>query len=106
MKSTMTDDAEQQTSVTASAQCTCVDCGAALCIRQRTVSLALGHDESMYCLVCLGKQSDTSGENVLANIKEYVLSRQCFRKEWFKYTERASCPQPETCYLETCFKTD
>ena len=84
----------------------CCDCGVTLCIRQRTISLALGHDESAYCLHCLGKQSDVSGEQVLVNIKEYVMSRQCFRKEWIKYTDKTCCPQPSTCYLETCFAAE
>lgn len=84
----------------------CAQCRAPLCIRKQVVNLALGNVDSMFCLTCLGKDSERSAEDVLINIKGYVLSRPCFKKEWIKYPDVSACPQPVSCFAEACFADD
>jgi TusA-related sulfurtransferase len=65
--------------------------------------LALGQEDDMLCLECLAKQTDSSPDQVLLRTREYVLSRECFRKEWQKYGSRSACPDPFGCLPDVCF---
>ena len=81
----------------------CHKCGKPLCLRKQVINLALGHDEVMECLICLGQSSGRSPEEVLINVSEYALSRECFAKEWKKYTGLEDCPDPLNCFPQSCF---
>lgn len=67
------------------------------------INLALGNVDEMFCLNCLGTESSRSPDEVLTGIKEYVLSRACFKKEWMKYPNVSFCPEPHSCYPDSCF---
>ena len=82
---------------------TCVKCGKRLCLRQETVNLALGNAEQMYCLFCLADENNSSPAQVLEGIRDYIRGRECFRKEWVKYANRAACPDPGHCIPDVCF---
>lgn len=75
----------------------CSVCAAEICMRQQLINLAIGHTGAMYCLPCLGKRENVRAEHLLAKIKNYILSRQCFQKEWVKYKDISSCPDPVNC---------
>jgi len=81
----------------------CDECGAALCLRQQVINLALGNVDEMLCLKCLGKDNDQTPQTVLENVKDYVNRRECFRKEWKKYESVDSCPNRKGCYPTICF---
>lgn len=81
----------------------CKECGKSLCLRQTVVNYALGNDEDLYCLSCLGAQNQSSEVELVTNLREYILGRECFSKEWKKYPERAFCPCPMSCIIDVCF---
>src|SRR5215470_5021448 len=81
----------------------CCLCGKALCLRKQVINLALGNVEEMKCLACLGKEGGKAPDQVLADIKEYVHSRDCFLKEWRKYVDVSYCPDPDHCFPDICF---
>ncbi len=81
----------------------CTSCAKQLCLRQQVINLALGKAEDMLCLSCLGRDNEQDPESVLSGIRAYVLSRACFKKEWNKYTDVSFCPEPDTCFPDTCF---
>lgn len=82
----------------------CVNCSEKLCLRQKTINLAVGNTDIMYCLNCLAKKENKPAEEILAKIKKYILARECFRKEWIKYKDVSFCPKPDTCFPDTCFR--
>jgi hypothetical protein len=84
----------------------CCDCKSPLCLRKQVINLALGHVDDMYCLNCLGKNSEREPQEVLGGIKDYILSRACFKKEWVKYPNASHCPEPETCFPTICFEDE
>lgn len=57
----------------------------------------------MLCLSCLARDSARRPEDVLADTRDYILLRPCFKKEWLKYPAADHCPQPEMCFPQTCF---
>ena len=75
----------------------CHNCAKELCVRQKLINMATGRTETMYCLVCLGKRENMQPEPLLDKIRKYILSRQCFQKEWIKYKEPSTCRDPENC---------
>ncbi len=81
----------------------CADCGEKLCLREKTINLALGNTEIMYCLNCLGARENKNPEEILAKIKKYIMTRECFYKEWIKYKDISYCPKSERCFPNTCF---
>jgi hypothetical protein len=81
----------------------CQGCGQSLCLRKSVINLALGNDEVMLCLICLAQQNQSSPPEVLDGIRDYILGRECFRKEWVKYPNRAACPDPKGCIPDVCF---
>ncbi len=84
-------------------QLQCATCAARLCLRKQVVNLALGNIDEMYCLECLAKSSIRQPEDVLISMKTYILSRECFKKEWSKYKDVSSCPAPDSCFPDSCF---
>ncbi len=81
----------------------CSDCSEKLCLRERTINLAIGNTDMMYCLKCLSKRENKEAEEILVRIKKYVFARECFRKEWIKYKNISYCPKAGTCFPNTCF---
>ena len=81
----------------------CAQCGAPLCLRKQVINLALGNTDRMNCLVCLGQEGGQLPDEVLSGIKAYVLSRDCFRKEWERYHGVEYCPDPQGCFPDRCF---
>ena len=79
------------------ASISCHSCAKELCVREKVINMAMGRVEVMYCLACLGKREDVQPEQLLAKIKNYILSRQCFQKEWVKYKDLSFCPDPKHC---------
>lgn len=82
----------------------CSKCGARLCLRKQVINLALGIEELMLCLECLGKENNKPPEQVLGGIKSYILGRECFAKQWRRYPGKEYCPDPQTCFPGTCFE--
>lgn len=70
----------------------CANCGQSLCLRQQVVNLALGQTERMLCLTCLATENEQSQNEILESIVPYILSRDCFAKEWRRHTSDAHCP--------------
>lgn len=81
----------------------CKTCSKSLCLRQKVVNYALGNDEELFCLSCLGAQNQCSAAELVIDLREYILGRECFAKEWKKYPERSFCPCPSGCIIEVCF---
>lgn len=81
----------------------CKTCHSALCLRKQVINLALGNTDEMYCLECLAKESDVTPADVLCNTKQYLVGRECFRKEWVKYESDGDCPDPDNCLPGFCF---
>ena len=81
----------------------CTDCGAPLCLRKQVLNLALGNVEKMWCLNCLAAENKKTPTDVLTGVKSYVLSRECFSKEWKKYKTVEYCPDPDGCLPSVCF---
>jgi hypothetical protein len=82
----------------------CQACGAALCLRKQVLNLALGNTDEMFCLVCLSQQSDESPDELLKSLMVYVKQRDCFNKEWRRYTGTEFCPDLKGCYPGICFE--
>jgi hypothetical protein len=82
----------------------CSGCGASLCLRKQVINLALGNIETMSCLNCLSQAEGNSPESLIAGTVEYILSRDCFAKEWVRYACADYCPDPLGCFPKTCFK--
>jgi hypothetical protein len=82
----------------------CANCQKSICLRQQVVNYALGNDEQLFCLTCLGEQSDNSAQEVVSNLTEYIHGRDCFRKEWVKLSEPAQCSLGEDCVWNLCFE--
>jgi hypothetical protein len=36
------------------------------------------------------------------SIVPYILSRDCFAKEWLRHVGRQECPEPSACNTEVC----
>jgi hypothetical protein len=83
---------------------TCALCAAALCLREQVLNLALSQTNRLLCLLCLAKDNDKPAEEVLEELKAYILTRECFAKEWVKYLDQGFCPKQSTCYPAPCFK--
>ncbi|HEY9712808.1 MAG TPA: hypothetical protein V6C72_05025 [Chroococcales cyanobacterium] len=81
----------------------CHSCQTALCLRKQVVNLALGNTDTMYCLNCLGVENGTVPEALLTRMRDYALSRDCFKKEWIKYESVAFCPDRAGCLPDICF---
>lgn len=83
----------------------CHACGKALCLRKQVINLALGNTDEMKCLVCLAEENEKEPVEVLEGTKTYVLSRECFRKQWHLYACEDQCPEPLTCFPARCFES-
>lgn len=81
----------------------CTKCSRALCLRQKVMNLTVGNVEEMFCLECLGAESDRKAEDVLGTLKGYALNRECFAKEWRRYKSLSDCPDIAGCYPDRCF---
>lgn len=81
----------------------CSQCGQKLCLRKQVINYALGHEEPLFCLKCLAVDADSSEAEILIGIRDYILGRQCFSKEWVKYQDRSFCPCPDNCIPDVCF---
>ena len=81
----------------------CFRCEAPLCLRKQVINLALGCDIQMLCLNCLSFDSHQGASQIMDRVKGYILNRDCFHREWVRYTTRASCPDPHGCLIDQCF---
>ena len=81
----------------------CSNCKQALCLRKQVMNLTVGNTDEMYCLVCLGKESDRKAVEVLLTLKGYAQSRDCFLKEWRRYESVEDCPDRQGCFPDQCF---
>ncbi|MBX9939089.1 MAG: hypothetical protein K2Y32_07545 [Candidatus Obscuribacterales bacterium] len=81
----------------------CAECGALICLRQQVLNLALGEDETLLCLPCLAQDNESSSEELLVRLAQYIQGRDCFLKEWSRYCDRSYCPNPDGCLPAVCF---
>lgn len=81
----------------------CCACSRPLCLRQQVLNLALGNVEEVYCLPCLGRQSDRTALEVLNSLKPYIEGRNCFAKQWRLYLNESNCPDRHGCHPQACF---
>jgi ubiquitin C-terminal hydrolase len=96
-------EANERGLLIAEAPTSCVQCKAPLCLRKQVINLALGNTDDMLCLECLGKDSSQKAIDVLAGIQPYLLSRDCFAKQWQRYADDSFCPDPLGCFPAACF---
>jgi hypothetical protein len=82
----------------------CDRCAAALCLRKQVVNLALGLTDQMLCLQCLATENSQTPSEVLEGIKDYVLGRECFAKQWKRYDSVEYCPDRTGCIPGPCFE--
>src|SRR5262249_13704956 len=82
----------------------CSSCHKPLCLRQQVMNLTLGYTEELRCLICLAKEHEQTPESLLASTTQYVMRRDCFRKEWIKYKTREFCPDKIGCFPDACFR--
>lgn len=82
----------------------CAQCGARLCLRKQVINLSLGNAEEMLCLVCLSNNNSKAPQEVLSQMRAYVVGRQCFRNQWLKYRNESYCPEPDNCFPDICFE--
>lgn len=68
------------------------------------INLALGFTDQMYCLACLGNQNEKSPADLLDSLKDYISSRECFAKQWVRYSSVNYCPDPAGCIPDECFR--
>jgi hypothetical protein len=81
----------------------CCRCQKSLCLRQQVLNLALGADTGLLCLGCLASDNGKDRAQLLSELKPYVVSRECFAKEWSKYKSEEDCPDREGCLPKNCF---
>jgi hypothetical protein len=81
----------------------CSRCGKALCLRQQVLNLALGAEQDLLCLGCLARENSKEPGELLADLGPYVLSRECFAKQWRLYKSDADCPDRLACLPKECF---
>ncbi len=81
----------------------CHGCGKDLCLRQQVLNLALGSEQDLLCLACLAAEHGKSRAEMLADLGPYVVSRECFLKEWSKYADVEDCPDRTGCLPKNCF---
>ncbi len=81
----------------------CQTCAAPLCLRKQVINLALGNEQQMYCLICLANSNGTEAPQLLTRVRDYILGRQCFSREWLKYPTVSACPDPDGCLPDICF---
>jgi hypothetical protein len=83
----------------------CARCRAALCLRKQVMNLALGNTDEMYCLDCLSQENGQPPDVVLNKLLDYIQGRDCFAKEWVRYTGVDYCPDRAGCLPDVCFPT-
>lgn len=81
----------------------CSRCKRALCLRKQVMNLTVGNTDEMFCLECLGEESDKKAVEVLLTLKGYALNRECFLKQWQRYKTVADCPDRDGCFPDQCF---
>ena len=81
----------------------CQTCGKDVCRRAYNMNLALGYVEEQHCLNCLAKLHDQNMSSMFDFVYGYIQSRDCFKKEWMKMTDRSECPLPNSCVIKKCF---
>lgn len=84
----------------------CARCGGTLCLRKQVINLSLGNTDSMNCLICLAQTEGGTAEGIIAGTADYILSRDCFKKQWVRYSSPDFCPDPAGCFPGTCFKRE
>ena len=94
---------DEQSALDACLSYSCHNCAKPLCLRKRTINLALGHTEAMYCLDCLAVMNGQQARDILLVTKEYIAGRECFAKEWRRYESENDCPEPKHCFISECF---
>ena len=67
------------------------------------MNLAVGNTDELFCLECLGNESDRKAVEVLLTLKGYALGRECFAKEWRRYVVEDDCPDRLGCFPGECF---
>ncbi len=81
----------------------CCQCASSLCLRKQVLNLALGETEKFLCLFCLAAAHQQPPEELLQQMRDYVLSRDCFKKQWQRYLSVEYCPCPNDCLPDHCF---
>lgn len=81
----------------------CASCNAVLCLRKQVINLALGNVETMQCLECIAREAECTVESLLERMVVYTGSRQCFSREWQRYTHISHCPDRNGCFPNICF---
>ncbi|MDX2084011.1 MAG: hypothetical protein SFZ03_01310 [Candidatus Melainabacteria bacterium] len=71
---------------------TCDRTGEPVCERVQLVNLALGYEEALYSLSCLAQDRGLSELELMQRVREYVMSRDCFRKPWLSF-DATACPR-------------
>lgn len=82
---------------------TCINTGKPVCRRMFNMNLAMGYVEEVYILDELAKMHKQSREDLFAFAFDYVMSRDCFKKEWFKQDKPSSCPLIDECAFNKCY---
>lgn len=76
----------------------CARCSSGLCARKQVVNLSLGYVDEMLCLSCIAAESDTSVSALLDRIVPYIMTRECFSKQWRQFSDPTVCAHPQGCH--------
>jgi tRNA 2-thiouridine synthesizing protein A len=60
----------------------CAACAAPLCERQVVISRVLAGGQARRCLTCLGESLGAAPEQLCELVGNYLVRRDCYRKEW------------------------
>lgn len=84
----------------------CDRCAQPLCLRQQVLNLALGMTEQMKCLRCLSIENERQAPELLSDLRDYIYGRECFAKQWKRYSSLEYCPDQSGCEPKTCFANE
>ncbi len=79
----------------------CARCDAAYCERVNIMNLVLDYTEDGYCLSCLATEHEMDEPGLVAHLKTYIDSRECFLTPWSGF-DPSPCPRlrTQTCYCQ------
>lgn len=60
----------------------CADCATGLCGHAWVINVAMGFRNEPRCVPCLAAALDREAGEFLADVKEYLMARACYRAGW------------------------
>jgi len=82
----------------------CAQTGLPVCQRAYVINLALGYDQDFYIPRVLANENQESLQDFFSSMKNYIFSRECFKKTWLKMDNPETCPLKKDCAFSLCFE--